>query len=127
MTGRGDRKGTDMANYHLNHINIRTLDLEKTRDFYADAIGLVEGGRPPRTNPAGMGTGLEHFAMWGEGLSDQLAVLDAKGISYMKRMAGRGAVVQVVFEDPNGIMIELGFNPEAEGVTKADFPDNNDG
>ncbi len=143
-----------MANYHLNHINIRTLDLEKTRDFYADVIGLVEGDRPPfpsagqrmylgdmpvihissceadsppRTNPAGTGTGLDHFAMWGEGLSDQLAVLDAKSIPYMKRLAGRGAVVQIFFEDPNGIMIELGFNPEAEGVTKADFPGNNDG
>lgn len=137
-----------MAGYHLNHINIRTNDLEGTRDFYADVMGLEEGFRPPfptpghwmyagdaaivhispsepdepvRTNPEGMGDGLDHFAMWGSGLNDQLAALDRHGIEYEKRLAGGGRVIQVFFEDPNGARIELGFDPETEGVTAETF------
>jgi catechol 2,3-dioxygenase-like lactoylglutathione lyase family enzyme len=137
-----------MPSYHLNHINIRTPDLTATRDFYADVIGLEEGFRPPfptpghwmyagdaaivhispsepdgpaRTNPEGMGDGLDHFAMWGSGLDDQLATLDRHGIDYEKRLAGGGRVIQVFFDDPNGARIELGFDPEAEGVTAETF------
>lgn len=31
----------------LNHFSIRTLDMEATRRFYVDALGLVSGPRPP--------------------------------------------------------------------------------
>ena len=106
-----------MTGYHLNHINIRTADLEATRDFYAEVFGLEEGFRPPfptpgywmyagdqpivhispcdpespaRTNPDGMGNGLDHFAMWGSGLADQLATLDRRDIEYRKVLAGGG-------------------------------------
>ena len=137
-----------MPNYHLNHINIRARNLEETRDFYADVLGLEEGFRPPfpsegywmytagmpvihisqheegsdvRTNPDGMGTGLDHFAMWGAGLADQLATFEKHGVEYTKRLAGGGSVIQVFFHDPNGVQIELGFVPQAEGVTKDNF------
>lgn len=137
-----------MANYHLNHINIRTADLEGTRDFYANVFGLDEGARPPfptagywmyagnmpivhispsepgspvRTNPDGMGEGLDHFAMWGSGLDDQIATLERYGIEYRKQLVGGGKVVQLFFKDPNGAAIELGFDPVAEGVTAENF------
>ena len=137
-----------MPSYHLNHVNIRTGDLAATRDFYAEVLGLEEGFRPPfpdpghwmyagghpivhispsepdspaRTDPKGMGTGLDHFAMWGEGLDDQLATLDRRRIPYRARLAAGGIVVQVFFEDPNGVVIELGFDPEAEGIDKTRF------
>ncbi len=137
-----------MADYHLNHINIRTADLEGTRDFYAEVLGLENGFRPPfpnpgywmyaadmavvhisplepdsppRTNPEGMGKGLDHFALWGSGLAEQLELLEKHGIEYSKRLAGGGRVIQVFFLDPNGVQIELGFNPEAEGQTKENF------
>ena len=137
-----------MSNYHLNHTNIRAVSLEETRDFYADVLGLetgprppfpnpgywmyagdmpiihispLEPGSPPRTNPDGMGKGLDHFAMWGSGLAEQLAILEKNGIDYTKRMAGGGIVIQVFFNDPNGVQIELGFNPEVEGITKETF------
>jgi len=45
---------------------------------------------PVRTNPTGMGDGLDHFAFWGEGLGDQRATLDRMGIDYRKRLAGGG-------------------------------------
>ncbi len=137
-----------MSRYHLNHINIRATSLEETRDFYAEVLGLETGFRPPfpnpgywmyaddmpivhispleldsppRTNPDGMGKGLDHFAMWGSGLAEQLAVLEKNGVEYTKRLAGGGTVIQVFFNDPNGVQIELGYNPEAEGITKETF------
>lgn len=137
-----------MSGYHLNHINIRATSLEETRDFYAAVLGLENGFRPPfpepgywmyagdmpivhispmepgatpRTDPRGMGTGLDHFAMWGSGLADQLAVLDKHGVDYSKRLAGGGRVIQVFFNDPNGVQIELGFMPDAEGITRENF------
>ncbi|MDP6689995.1 MAG: VOC family protein [Alphaproteobacteria bacterium] len=137
-----------MSKYHLNHVNIRATDLEETRDFYAQVLGLEIGFRPPfpnpgywmyasdmpvvhispldpesppRTNPDGMGKGLDHFALWGSGLAEQLAVLEKHGIEYSKRLAGGGRVIQVFFNDPNGVQIELGFNPEAEGITAENF------
>ena len=138
-----------MPSYHLNHINIRTADLDATRNFYADVLGLVDGPRPhfpspgycwmyagdtavvhispsesdgaPRTNPLGMGDGLDHFAMSGAGLQDQLATLKRHGIEYEKRLAGEARIIQVYFEDPNGVLIELIFDPETEGVTAENF------
>lgn len=137
-----------MSNYHLNHINIRTADLEATRDFYTEVFGLEAGFRPPfpmpgywmyagdtpivhispsepdspvRTNPDGMGDGLDHFAMWGSGLDDQIATLERHGIEYKKMLVGGGRVIQLFFKDPNGVEIELGFNPEAEGVKAENF------
>ena len=137
-----------MAGYHLNHINIRTADLEGTRDFYATVFGLEEGFRPTfpapgywmyagdapivhispsepdspaRTNPDGMGDGLDHFAMWGSGLDDQIATLERCGIEYEKLLVADRRVVQLFFKDPNGAAIELGFDPEAEGVTAENF------
>jgi catechol 2,3-dioxygenase-like lactoylglutathione lyase family enzyme len=34
-------------NLSLNHFSIRTLDLTKTRHFYTDVLGFVDGPRPP--------------------------------------------------------------------------------
>jgi catechol 2,3-dioxygenase-like lactoylglutathione lyase family enzyme len=137
-----------MSRYHLNHVNIRTTSLEETRDFYAEVLGLKNGFRPPfpnpgywmyagdmpvvhispveldsspRTNPDGMGKGLDHFAMWGSGLAEQLARLEKHGVDYSKRLAGGGLVIQVFLNDPNGVRIELGFDPEVEGITRETF------
>ena len=31
----------------MNHFNVLTDDVEKTRRFYVDIVGLTEGDRPP--------------------------------------------------------------------------------
>ncbi len=68
-----------------------------------------------------MGDGLDHFAMWGTGLDDQIATLERYGIEYKKLLVADGKVIQLFFEDPNGASIELGFDPVAEGVTAETF------
>jgi catechol 2,3-dioxygenase-like lactoylglutathione lyase family enzyme len=35
----------------INHISIRTAELEATRHFYADVLGLTDGPRPPFAFP----------------------------------------------------------------------------
>jgi len=134
---------------HLNHINLRAKDIHETRDFYRDVLGLTEGFRPNfpsfgywmyagdetavvhisdsvvdsdrRTNPDAMGYGLDHFALWAAGLNDQLAMLDKLGIKYDKRLAWNDTMVQVFFKDPNGVIIELGYDAVKEGVNKENY------
>ncbi len=68
-----------------------------------------------------MGDGLDHFAMKGSGLQEQLATLKRHGIEYEKRLAGEARIIQLYFEDPNGVLIELIFDPDTEGVTAENF------
>jgi catechol 2,3-dioxygenase-like lactoylglutathione lyase family enzyme len=35
----------------LNHVTVRTNDLEGTRDFYSEVLGLKDGSRPPLAFP----------------------------------------------------------------------------
>lgn len=132
----------------LNHINIRTLLMEETKDFYVDVVGLEIGFRPPfdnhgywlycgdtpivhlspsepdsdpRTNPDGMGDGLDHIGLFAEGLGDTIKVLEKHSVSFEKRLAAGGKIVQVFFKDPNGVLVELGFDAETEGVNAEKF------
>ena len=129
----------------IHHVAIGVPDFQKGLEFYRDVLGLGEGYRPPfpgpgywmysgdqpivhisdceagsatRTNPDGMGHGLDHFALWASGLDDQLAVLERHGIEYDRRIQHGVGMIQVFFHDPNGVVIELGFDPVAEGVEK---------
>jgi catechol 2,3-dioxygenase-like lactoylglutathione lyase family enzyme len=36
-----------MALQSLNHVTIRPHDIEATRNFYVEIVGLTEGARPP--------------------------------------------------------------------------------
>ena len=131
---------------HLNHINLRARDIHETRDFYRDVLGLEEGHRPPfpspgywmydaggrpvvhishseddsasRTNPEGMGRGLDHFALWASGLKEQLEILESRGIEYHRQEQTGVGMIQIFFQDPNGVIIELGYDPVAEGLKK---------
>ena len=52
---------------------------------------------------------------------DQLAELDGRKIKYDKRLAWNDTMVQLFFEDPNGVIIELGYDAAKEGVTKENY------
>lgn len=137
-----------MAISELNHINVRTTKMEETKDFYVDVVGLEVGFRPPfdnhgywlycgdvaivhlspsepesgaRTNPEGMGNGLDHIGLSAKGLDETIATIERHGVKYLKRLAGGDRLVQVFFEDPNGVLVEIAFDAVAEGVNADNF------
>jgi catechol 2,3-dioxygenase-like lactoylglutathione lyase family enzyme len=67
---------------------------------------------------AGMGTGaIDHIAFRATGLPAMLEHLKKEGVSFSQRRANGQALLQVFFNDPNGIKIELNFAAhEAQGI-----------
>jgi len=139
---------TAMAIKELNHINIRTEQMEETKDFFVDVVGLSIGYRPdfpshgywlycgevpivhlslsdpdgdPRTVASGRGEGLDHIGLSAKDLTGTEATLKEHKVTYKKCLAGGGRLVQVFFHDPNGVQVELAFESEAEGVTNDNF------
>ena len=137
-----------MAINELNHINIRTVKMEETKDFFIDVVGLEIGFRPdfpshgywlycgevpivhlslsdpegdPRTMHSGRGNGLDHIGLSARDLAGTEETLSDHGVTYRKCLAGGGRLVQVFFLDPNGVQVELAFDADAEGVTNDNF------
>lgn len=121
-----------MAVTGMNHFNILTNDVDRTVDFYRNAVGLepgprpdlgfpgawlyaggrpilhVTGGRPGEHLKPGV---IDHMAFSAEGLADTLARLDRLGIHYAHRRQTGAGTWQVFFFDPNGARVELDFDP----------------
>ncbi|MFN2462128.1 MAG: VOC family protein [Candidatus Velthaea sp.] len=117
----------------LDHVNIRTADLEATKDFYVDVIGLRVGDRPPfsfagywlyddatpvihlteTTHAAESGTGsIDHVSFRAGGLRAMREGIRARGIAAEERTVPRNGDVQLFLADPNGVTIELTFRAE---------------
>ena len=137
-----------MAIKELNHVNIRTNLMEETKDFYCDVIGLKVGWRPdfgshgywlycgeqpvvhlslsdpngnPRTMPEGMGDGFDHIGLQANDIPGTEKQLKKAGVQYAKRLGAEGRIVQIFCLDPNGVLVELGFDSKSEGVDVATF------
>jgi catechol 2,3-dioxygenase-like lactoylglutathione lyase family enzyme len=118
----------------LHHITVQTDDLEATRDFYRDVLGLRVGFRPdldfpgywlycgevpavhlvPRGNAIGGGpssdTGpFDHFAFVASDFQGVKSTLDKKGISYRENHIASPPIDQLFFPDNNNVMVELNF------------------
>lgn len=126
----------------LNHYTIRPVDLERTRAFYEDVLGLKAGYRPPLAFPGywlytgdnptvhligprkqdealpprekqGGQTGLlDHIAFTCTGLAAMRARLDSMGIQYRAQVIPRDRQTQLFMYDPDGIGVELNYPPE---------------
>lgn len=95
----------------LDHYSIRTDDLDATRDFYVDALGLVDGARPPFPFPG-------YWLYCGDRPVVHLIGLDPEGeqglADYMgedrkQALKGGGAVDHVAFnaDDLDGMRRRL--------------------
>jgi catechol 2,3-dioxygenase-like lactoylglutathione lyase family enzyme len=123
----------------LNHYTIQARDLERTKNFYQDVVGLKVGDRPPLSFPGywlycgdtptvhllgyqanakvipdgpsyPADTGrLDHIAFACEGLKDMKATLDSHGIKYDERVLPRLNMTQLFYLDPDGIAVECNF------------------
>ena len=130
-----------MALLGLQHYSIRTADLEATRAFYVEVLGLEVGPRPPLNFPGywlttaghpsvhliGMrpaeagapprrasGTGLlDHIAFACSGLAEMKRLLSGRGVEFEERVVPRDGQVQLFLRDPDGVMVELNY-PSAE-------------
>jgi catechol 2,3-dioxygenase-like lactoylglutathione lyase family enzyme len=122
-----------MKVHGMNHFTILAKDLERTRAFYTQILGLKEGYRPPFGFPgiwfyAGKhpilhvigrdplpdpkGGVFDHMAYSARDLPGTIARLKAGGVEHeVVRQAG-SRVWQVFLHDPNGAKIELDFAPE---------------
>lgn len=120
----------------MNHFTVLAQDLDATRAFYIDILGLTEGPRPPLgfpgawlyaggqpvlhviagrplpANPAGV---LDHMAFTGADLRATAAKLKAGGIDYTLRRQPDSGIWQLFCFDPNGARVELDFDPQEAG------------
>ena len=116
----------------LDHVNIRTHDLEATRSFYVDVVGLRVGERPPfdfpglwlyddrvavihvtgldasdpRTTDSGS---VDHIAFRAEGLGAMRERVARFGVRAQEAIVPRTGDVQIFLRDPSGVKIELTF------------------
>lgn len=119
-----------MAIQGLDHFTVLTDDLDATRRFYVDLLGLAEGERPPfgfpgawlycgaravlhviagRELPERRAGVIDHMAFSATDLDGWKRKLEARGIAYdLRRQPGTG-VWQMFFFDPNGAKVELDF------------------
>ncbi len=116
----------------LDHVNIRTANLEPMRRFYTEILGLEDGPRPEFGFPgawlyvgpiaavhlvetkkpaAGEDPKLEHFAFRMTGVRETIERLEKAGIDYDVRARPRLGVLQVNVHDPDGNHVELAFPP----------------
>jgi catechol 2,3-dioxygenase-like lactoylglutathione lyase family enzyme len=116
----------------MNHFTVLTDDLEKSRDFYINVLGLEEGYRPPlgfpgawlyssgqavlhiiagRPLPEPRSGVLDHMAFSANGLPAVVEKLRSRGIEYnLRKQAGSGTWQLFCF-DPCGARVELDFDP----------------
>ena len=115
----------------LDHVNVRTANLEGLVRFYIDVLGLTLGDRPPLGFPgAWMYAGdaavihlvgvaeqprpegplrLEHFAFSASGAAEFVQHLERLGIAFKQsRQAGTGNLV-INLWDPDGNRLHVDF------------------
>jgi catechol 2,3-dioxygenase-like lactoylglutathione lyase family enzyme len=118
----------------LHHVTVQTTDLEATRDFYTEILGLEVGFRPdldfpgywlylgaipvvhlvPKGNAIGGGaspdTGaFDHFAFLARDFAVVKPRLDKRGVKYRENHISQPPIDQLFFPDNNNVMIELNF------------------
>ncbi len=121
----------------LHHLNIRTTPkkLEETREFYEYYMDLKVGPRPnfrfggywmyvgdhplvhiSTRDPKGLSPeadsdyGFGHIAFDCKGFDTLKEKLDSQKIDYEERPTPDNTLMQVFFDDPNGVLIEMVFD-----------------
>jgi len=121
----------------LEHVTIRCAQLQRTRDFYVDCLGLEEGARPAfafrgywlylggvpvvhlveaADRPAereivSEGTGsFDHLAFRGDDAAALKVRLEKAGLAFRERTVPGGALSQIFVRDPEGVLVEINFS-----------------
>jgi catechol 2,3-dioxygenase-like lactoylglutathione lyase family enzyme len=116
----------------LDHVNLRTANVERLRAFYVDVLGLRVGPRPafsfggawlycgdrPIVHLVQVGGDprpsadlrLEHFALRAEGLAELLERLRAHGVEATVAFVRDFGICQVNVHDPDGTHVHIDFD-----------------
>ena len=130
----------------LHHITIQVRDLEKTKNFYCEIVGLRVGERPPLNFPGywlycgdqpvvhllgyraedkpindgpsyPASTGrFDHVAFNCDDLKGMRAKLQAHGVRYEERVLPRMNMTQLFYKDPDGVTVECNFDAKETEV-----------
>ena len=114
----------------LDHVTLRTDDLETMKAFFTEVLGLTAGERPPFKFPGywlygdgtpvihlmagdpgqtgGTGT-VDHFAFRGDDYDALIARLDSLDADYSARTQTGGGSRQVFVKGPLGLLVEINF------------------
>lgn len=115
----------------LDHVNVRTANLETMRSFFEEIVGLTNGPRPrfdfpgywlygggePIVHLVGIDAAeaspslgpIDHIAFRGGDYEAQKAVLERNGYRYREADVPGANVRQIFIIGPEGIKIELQF------------------
>jgi catechol 2,3-dioxygenase-like lactoylglutathione lyase family enzyme len=119
-----------MALNGLDHVTVNCADLARSRAFYAEALGMTDGERPPFPFPgawlylggrpvvhlvggadAGPETtgSFDHVAFEADDFEAVKARLVARGVAFKENHFAAAKIRQLFFPDPDGVKIELNF------------------
>jgi catechol 2,3-dioxygenase-like lactoylglutathione lyase family enzyme len=105
----------------LHHVSICVRDMEASRHFYVDILGMEEVKRPDtfqfpgqwfRKNGSEI-TFARHFCFSVSGLNETIQTLHEHQIDIVAGPQPRGdGAVQIYIYDPDGHMVELVYEPK---------------
>ena len=117
----------------LDHVNIRTANLENMVAWYCDVLGMENGARPPfpfpgawlyagdqaavhlvgvENAPQSVEPGIEHFAMSATGLQGFVDRLSKSGTEFRAVRVPGINILQINVFDCDGNHIHIDFSPE---------------
>lgn len=120
-----------MAIAGFNHYNVATGDLDRSRRFYTEVLGLHEGDRPPFSRPGAwmyigdqpllhISTGrtattrrsdaFDHVAFTATDIEATRATLKRHGVYFEEYAVPDRELHQLFLRDPDGVEIELQFS-----------------
>ncbi len=97
----------------IEHYLVLTDDIDATRDFYIEALGMQAGFRPPLGFPGHWvyigDTPVIHIAFAAQDYDEVLARLQRLGVAVRINDNPGNIVRQLFLFDPNGVKIEINF------------------
>lgn len=120
-----------MTLHALDHVNLRTANLDAIVAWYERVLGMAAGKRPDfafpgawlylgdqaivhlvgvGTEPASVEPKIEHFAIRAEGMQAFLKKLQAEGVDYRLGEVPGFGITQVNIHDPDGNHIHIDFD-----------------
>ena len=133
--GEDQREGCPVPLTALDHINVRTANLDAMVEFYGRVLGLISGDRPPfdfpgawlycdekpvihlvgvESEPKAVEPKMEHVAFAAAGLAEFLARLRGEKVPYRVRVVPGFHIRQVHLYDPDGNHLHIDFDRGAE-------------